>query len=185
MSETAGPAAASCVALRPAQPADIADIAAIYGHYVLTGLASFEETPPSEDEMARRMESIAASGLPYLVALCDGAFAGYGYASRYRDRSAYRYTVEDSIYIAPAMTGRGFGRTLLGALIEACAERGMRQMVAVIGDSANVTSIGLHSKLGFRVAGVLPSSGFKFGRWVDTVLMTRPLGDGDRTPPAR
>jgi len=170
--------------LRPAVPADMAAIAAIYAHHVLHGVASFEIEPPDAAEIGRRFGAIAARNLPCLVAETDGTVIGYAYAARYRERPAYRYTVEDSIYVAPGAGGRGIGRALLGALVERCAALGYRRMIAVIGDSANVSSIGLHARLGFRVAGVLPSVGFKHGRWVDSVLMERALGEGDLAPPA-
>jgi phosphinothricin acetyltransferase len=172
------------VALRPAAPADLAAVTGIYAHHVLHGVASFEIEPPDIAEIARRHGAIAAAGLPYLVAEAAGDVIGYAYAARYRERPAYRFTVEDSIYVAPGAGGRGIGRALLGALIDRCGALGYRRMIAVIGDSANVASIGLHARLGFRVAGVLPSVGFKHGRWVDSVLMERALGDGDLSPPA-
>jgi phosphinothricin acetyltransferase len=182
-----GPSPASAVLsrlrLRPATPADMAAVAAIYAHHVLNGRASFELTAPDVAEMTRRFEAIAALGLPYLVAEADGAVLGYAYAARYRERAAYRFTVEDSIYVAPEAGRRGVGRTLLAELIERCTALGYRQMVAVIGDTANVPSIGLHVRLGFRLVGVFPAIGFKFGQWVDSVLMCRALGDGDRSPP--
>ena len=172
------------VTLRAAEENDFAAIAAIYAHHVLHGVASFEIDPPDAAEIARRHRAIAGAGLPYLVAEAGGSVIGYAYAARYRERPAYRFTVEDSIYVAPGAGGRGVGRALLGALIDRCGDLGYRRMIAVIGDSANVASIGLHARLGFRVAGVLPSVGFKHGRWVDSVLMERALGDGDLSPPA-
>lgn len=170
--------------LRPATPADLAQIAAIYAHHVRNGLASFEIDPPDEAEMHRRFDAIAAGGYPYFVAEAEGRVLGYAYANHYRTRPAYRYSVEDSIYVAPDAVGRGLGKRLLRALIEACESRGYRQMLAVIGDSANAPSIELHRACGFAQVGVLPSIGFKFGRWVDSVLMQRALGEGDRTSPA-
>jgi phosphinothricin acetyltransferase len=157
---------------------DIAAIAAIYGHHVLHGLASFEEVPPSADEIARRRAAIVAGGLPYLVAERDGRVVGYCHASVFRPRAGYRYTLEDSIYIDAALTGLGIGRTLLQSLIPRCTELGYRQMVAVIGGRETIASIRLHRALGFAEIGTLSAVGFKFGRWVDVVLMQRALGDG-------
>ncbi len=175
---------------RPAPPviresidADVPAIQAIYAHHVLNGLASFEETPPDSGEIARRRAALVDEGFPHLVAVADGKVAGFAYASGFRPRPAYRYTVEDSVYVAPEVTGRGTGRALLAALIERCARLGYRQMVAVIGDSANHASIGLHEALGFRRAGDFGSVGFKFGRWVDVVVLQRALGEGDETLP--
>jgi len=177
------PAPPGAVSLREARPDDMAQIAAIYAHHVRTGVASFEEVPPDAAEMARRHALAAAAGLPYLVAEQGGRIVGYAHAGRYRERTAYRYTVEDSVYVAEAWMRHGIGRALLEALIARCTALGYRQMVAVIGDSANAASIGLHAGLGFRAAGVLPSVGFKLGRWVDSVIMTRALGPGDQTAP--
>jgi phosphinothricin acetyltransferase len=171
--------------IRDAEPADMAAVAAIYGHHVRTGLASFEETAPEVGEIARRHGQIVARGLPYLVAGApDGRVLGFAYAGPYRARPGYRYAVENSVYVAAHAARRGVGRALLGALIERCAAIGMRQMVAIIGDNANAGSIALHANLGFRNVGVLRSIGLKHGRWVDSVLMQRPLGPGDSTLPA-
>lgn len=171
--------------LRPATLADVPAIQAIYAHHVLHGLASFEIEPPSPTEMRRRFESIAGSGYPYLVAVDGETLLGYAYASAYRTRPGYRYTVEDSVYVSPTLVGRGVGRQLLMRLVDECERRGYRQMLAVIGDSANAASIGLHRACGFSHSGTLRSVGFKFGRWVDSVLMQRELGESDRTvPPA-
>ena len=164
--------------IREASTGDVPAIAAIYAHHVLHGRASFEEVPPDATEIARRHGEHVDKGLPYLVAEVDGAVGGYAYASLYRPRSAYRFTCEDSIYVRADLTGRGIGRALLTALIDRCTAMGFRQMVAVIGDSANTGSIGLHAAAGFRPAGVLHAVGFKHGRWVDSVLMQRPLGPG-------
>ena len=150
---------------------------------MLHGLASFEEEPPSSGELLRRYEDVARRGLPYLVADVGGTIAGYGYCSLYRSRSAYRYTLEDSVYVRPGSEGRGVGSALLAELIRRCEAAGYRQLVAVIGDSANAASIGLHASQGFLHAGTLRSTGFKFGRWVDSVIMQRPLGPGDGSPP--
>jgi phosphinothricin acetyltransferase len=171
--------------LRAATPADIGAIQAVYAHHVLHGLASFEIDPPSATEMRERFEAITAGGYPYLVAVDGEALLGYAYASAYRSRPGYRYTVEDSVYVSPALAGRGIGRRLLSRLIDECECRGYRQMLAVIGDSANDPSIGLHRACGFNHSGTLRSVGLKFGRWIDSVLMQRPLGESDRTlPPA-
>lgn len=169
--------------LRAATPADIAAIQAIYAHHVRHGLASFEIEPPTSAEMLGRFASITGPGYPYLVATEGDTVLGYAYASAYRARPGYRYTVEDSVYVAPGAVGRGFGRQLLTRLVAECERLGFRQMLAVIGDSANAASIQLHRACGFAHAGSLCSVGFKFGRWVDSVLMQRPLGQGDRTLP--
>ncbi len=168
---------------RPATPADLGAIHAIYAHHVLDGLASFEEVAPTLEEMHRRFDEILGRGLPFLALELAGALAGYGYCAPYRARSAYRYALEDSIYVRPDMVGRGVGRALLRELIERCAALGYRQLVAVIGDSANTASIALHASQGFLRVGTLRSVGFKFGRWVDSVIMQRPLGQGDATRP--
>lgn len=169
--------------IRPAAPADIPAIAAIYDEAVRTGTASFELTPPGASEMARRHAAIVEAGYPYLVKEEDGALQGYAYVSAFRPRIAYRHTVENSIYVDEGARGRGVGRALLDALIAECEARGFRQMVAVIGDSANAGSIALHRACGFTPIGILPATGLKFGRWIDTVLMQRPLGPGSATLP--
>jgi L-amino acid N-acyltransferase YncA len=171
--------------VRPAAPQDLAAIHAIYAHHVLHGLASFEEEPPPLEEMRRRFEEVTGGGLPYLVAADKGEVLGYGYCALYRTRSAYRYTLEDSIYVKEGRHGRGIGKALLADLIGRCTALDYRQIIAVIGDSANAASIGLHASLGFVRAGNLRSTGFKFGRWVDSVLMQLPLGEGDGTKPTR
>jgi L-amino acid N-acyltransferase YncA len=171
------------VAIRAGTRADVTAIAAIYAHHVLTGLASFEIAPPDEAEIARRRDGILARSLPYLVAELDGGVAGYAYAAPYRERPAYRYTLEDSVYVAPAAGRRGVGRALLDSLLATCARLGYRQMIAVIGDSGNIASIALHAACGFAHAGLLPGVGFKHRRWVDSVLMHRALGSGDRADP--
>jgi phosphinothricin acetyltransferase len=178
-------AASPAVAIRDAEPADAPALRAIYAHHVLTGLASFEETPPDAAEMERRLKAIVGAGYPYRVAVVGGAVKGYAYASAYRTRPAYRYTVENSVYVAADAQRLGIGRRLLADLIERCQRLGFRQMVAVIGDSANAASISLHADLGFRRVGTIGSCGFKFGRWVDSVIMQRALGAGDRAPPDR
>lgn len=162
--------------VRQARESDLPGITAIYAHHVRTGLASFETEPPDEAEMRARYEALRAKGLPYLACDCDGRLAGYAYASSYRTRPAYRFTLEDSVYVHPDFAGRGIGRALLAQLIEACAAYGCRQLVAVIGDSGNAASIGLHAALGFEKVGTLRSVGFKHGRWVDSVLMQRSIG---------
>jgi L-amino acid N-acyltransferase YncA len=171
--------------IRPATPSDIPAFARIYGHSVVRGTATFELEPPSEAEMTARMAHITEAGYPYLAAELDRAVAGYAYAGPYRIRPAYRFTVENSLYVEPGAQRRGVGRALLDALIEACGKRGFRQMVAVIGDSANqAASVALHRAAGFRVVGTLDHVGFKHGRWLDTLLMQRALGDGgDSAPP--
>ena len=172
------------VTIRPATAADVPRITRIYAPAVLTGSSSFELESPDEMEMARRMKTVLDGGYPYLAAEVGGRFAGYAYASVYRTRPAYRFSVEDSIYIDPDMQRRGVGRALLEALIAECETRGFRQMLAVIGDSPNQPgSVGLHETCGFRVVGQLPGIGHKFGRWVDTLLMQRELGDGMRSNP--
>ncbi|GLK81403.1 phosphinothricin N-acetyltransferase [Methylopila turkensis] len=173
--------------LRDADEDDVAAIAAIYAHHVLTGLASFEEEAPSAAIMIERMAAVRQAGLPYIVAVENGGAGrvlGYAYAASYRARPAYRHTIEDSVYVAHDALGRGVGRALLGELVARCDCGPWRQMVAVIGDSANAASVGVHAALGFRNVGVLEAVGFKFGRWVDTVLMQRPLGDGADTLPS-
>jgi len=152
---------------------------------VIHGLASFEEVPPTVEELRRRHDDVAARGLPWLVAELGGAVAGYGYCAPYRSRSAYRYALEDSIYVRKDAQGKGVGGALLRELIARCEALGYRQMIAVIGDSANAASINLHAGLGFLRAGLLRSSGFKLGRWVDSVLMQRPLGPGDGSAPEK
>lgn len=169
--------------LRSARPDDVPPIQAIYAQHVRHGLASFEEEPPSADEMRQRLLEVKARSLPYLVAEEAGSVIGYGYCAPYRLRSAYRYTLEDSIYVKEGHHRKGIGRALLGELILLCEQLNYRQLIAVIGDSAQAASIGLHASLGFVRAGNLRSVGFKFGRWVDTVIMQRPLGMGDGARP--
>jgi L-amino acid N-acyltransferase YncA len=171
------------VNVKSANDADLPAIAAIYAHHVLTGLATFEIEPPDVEEMRRRRADILARGLPYLVAEQGGRIAGYAYAALYRARPAYRFTVENSVYVDREQLGRGIGTALLTALVQACVPAGFRQMIAVIGDSANLASIALHARCGFERVGLLPSTGFKFGRWVDSVLMQRAIGEGDASLP--
>ena len=173
----------SDVSIRPATPADIPAITRIYAQAVRHGTASFELEPPDEAEMTRRQCALLDGGYPYLVAEIDGVVAGYAYAGPYRTRPAYRYTVENSIYIAPDMRRRGIGRVLLDRLIVECEARGYRLMIAVIGDSAQTPSIELHRAAGFKLVGAFEGVGYKFDRWLDTVLMQRPLGKGTSAPP--
>lgn len=171
--------------LRDATPADIPAITAIYAHHVLHGTGSFEEIPPSEAEMAARLAKVQGAGWAWLVAEEDGRTLGYGYFAQYRERSAYRYSAEDSVYVREDVRGQGVGKALVSALLPRAEACGFRQMIAVIGDSENVGSIGLHLSLGFRQVCVLRSIGFKFGRWLDSVTMQIALGEGDRTLPSR
>jgi phosphinothricin acetyltransferase len=171
------------VHIRPATPADIPAITEIYAEAVNHGTATFELTPPDAGEMRRRFEALRDGNFPYLVAEADGRIAGYAYAGPYRARPAYRFTVENSIYLSPASHRRGLGFALLTELIAQCEARGCRQMIAVIGDSANAASIGLHARAGFDMIGTHRDVGFKFGRWLDSVLMQRALGEGARTTP--
>lgn len=172
------------VAIRPAVAADFDTIRAIYAHAVETGCASFETAAPDRAEMERRHAALGAAGFPWLVAESAGVVLGYGYFGSYRPRPAYRNTVENSVYVAPEAKGKGVGRALLAALLERAASDGFRQMIAVIGDSDNAASVGLHAALGFEHAGLLRSVGWKHGRWLDSILMQRSLGDGDGSPPA-
>jgi len=160
-------------------------VQAIYAHHVLHGLASFEETPPELEEMRRRYAEVTGRGLPYVVADLGGTVAGYGYCAPYRARSAYRYALEDSVYVRADVIGRGVGSAILAKLIQAAEALGYRQLVAVIGDSGHAASIELHASQGFLRVGTLRSVGYKHGRWVDSVIMQRPLGSGDGAPPGR
>lgn len=172
------------VMIRDCAETDIAAVTAIYSHYVRTSLATFDETAPSAAEMAQRRVDLLAAGLPFLVASdAHGGILGFAYAGYYRPRAAYRFTLEDSIYVAAEVTRRGIGYALLTRLVEQCTAAGFRQMVAVIGDSANAASIGLHQKAGFARIGIQPAVGFKLGRWVDGVIMQRALGPGSTTSP--
>jgi L-amino acid N-acyltransferase YncA len=169
--------------IRPAQPSDLAVITAIYDDAVRHGTASFELDPPDQAEMARRYETLRAGGYPYLVAELDGDIVGYAYAGPYRARPAYRWSVEDSVYVAPQAQRRGIGGALLARLVAEAEAGGFRQMLAVIGDSANTGSVELHRVAGFRLVGTFENVGFKFGRWLDTVLMQRELGRGATAAP--
>jgi phosphinothricin acetyltransferase len=173
-------------AVREAAADDAQAIAALYAHYVRTSLATFEETPPDASDIAQRIAAVRAAGLPWLVAAdLQGGLLGYAYASPYRTRSAYRYTVENSVYVAPQTMRSGIGALLMRRIIERCTDLGYRQMLAVIGDSGNAASIALHARLGFRMIGTHRGVGFKHGRWVDVVHMQLPLGAGDAAAPRR
>ena len=169
--------------IRPAIVADLPSVTDIYAHEVRVGTATFELAPPDLAEMTRRFQALVNGGFPYLVAALDSVVVGYAYASSYRPRPAYRFTVENSVYLQPAIHRRGIGRQLLQRLIGECETRGFRQMIAVIGDSANAASIGVHSRCGFEMIGTHPHVGLKFGRWLDTVMMQRELGESASTVP--
>jgi L-amino acid N-acyltransferase YncA len=169
--------------IRPATAADLPFVTEIYDHAVRYGTATFELIPPDLAEMTRRFAALTDGGYPYLVASLEGRVIGYAYAGAYRPRPAYRFTVENSVYLQPAIQRRGIGLQLLQRLIAECEPRGYRQMIAVIGDSANAGSIGVHSRCGFQMIGTHPNVGFKFGRWLDTVMMQRALGHGGATVP--
>jgi phosphinothricin acetyltransferase len=169
--------------IRAAMASDADVLAAIYGHHVLHGFGTFEETPPSPAEMDKRRQAIVVHGLPYLVAEAGGRVLGYAYAAPFRARAAYRFTVEDSVYVAADAAGKGVGRGLLSAVLQACEALGLRQVLAVIGDSGNAASIGLHRALGFEMCGTGKSVGFKHGRWLDIVWMQRALNGGDASAP--
>jgi L-amino acid N-acyltransferase YncA len=169
--------------IRPSQDADLPAITAIYAHHVLHGTGTFETTPPSESEMAARRADVLAKGLPYLVAEDGGQLLGYAYCQWFKPRPAYRFSAEDSIYLHPDAAGRGIGKQLLAELAARAEAAGIRKLIAVIGDSRNAGSIGVHRACGFEPAGSFKSCGWKFGQWLDIVLMEKPLGEGDRTPP--
>ena len=173
----------SALLIRPVKLSDIDAITRIYAHSVLTETASWELVAPDETEMRRRLQLTMEAGFPYFVATVDGAVAGYSYANHYRLRPGYRYVVEDSIYVDAAYQRMGIASRLLSAVIEACTAQGKRQMIAVIGDSANRGSIALHQRLGFAHSVCLPAIGFKFGRWLDSIIMQRALGEGNSTVP--
>jgi len=170
--------------IRPSTEADLPSIAAIYGDAVLTGTGTFELEPPGEEDMARRRADVLSKGLPWLVAEVDGQVLGYAYANHFRPRLAYRFCLEDSIYLHQEARGRGLGTLLLAELLARCEAAGARQMLAVIGDSANAGSIGVHRRLGFQHVGTMKSAGWKFDRWLDVVVMQRALGVGDALPAA-
>jgi phosphinothricin acetyltransferase len=169
--------------IRPASPADLPEIQAIYAHHVLHGTGTFEEVPPSIEEMAKRYKDVTERGWSWLVAIDATGIVGYAYYTQIRDRSAYRCTAEDSVYVREDVRGQGVGKALAARLLEEAAEAGFRQMIAVIGDSENIGSVGVHSSLGFHHVGTLKAVGVKFGRWLDTVYMQRPLGTGDADLP--
>ncbi|MGO8909208.1 MAG: N-acetyltransferase family protein [Bradyrhizobium sp.] len=174
----------SSLEIRPTVAADLPSITEIYAHAVRFGTATFELMPPDVAEMTRRFGALMDGGFPYFVATLEGRVAGYAYAAEYRSRPAYRFTVENSVYLQPAIHRRGIGRQLVQRLITECEARGYRQMIAVIGDSANAASVGVHSRCGFQMIGTHPNVGFKFGRWLDIVMMQRSLGEGATTVPA-
>jgi phosphinothricin acetyltransferase len=174
----------SSLEIRPAAVTDLPAVTEIYDHAVRHGTATFELIPPDLAEMTRRFAVLMDGGFPYLVAALEGRVVGYAYAGAYRPRPAYRFTVENSVYLEPSIHRRGIGLQLMERLIAACEARGYRQMIAVIGDSANVGSIGVHTRCGFQMIGTHPNVGFKFGRWLDTVMMQRALGEGAATLPA-
>jgi L-amino acid N-acyltransferase YncA len=174
----------SSLEIRPTTPADLLTITKIYQHAVLHGTATFELIPPDLAEITRRFGALKDGGFPDLVAALQGRVVGYAYAGAYRPRPAYRFTVENSVYLQPSMHRRGIGLQLLQRLIAESEARGYRQMIAVIGDSANAGSIGVHTKCGFQMIGTHPNVGFKFGRWLDTVMMQRALGEAATTLPA-
>jgi len=169
--------------IRDAMGTDLPAMTAIYAHHVRTGTGTFEETPPDAAEMGSRLAKVQSSGCAWLVAEQDDVVVGYGYFAPFHVRSAYRFTAEDSIYVSDDQRGMGVGKALLQALLDRATTQGFRQMMAVIGDSENVGSIGLHAALGFRQVGVMRAVGLKFGQWVDVVTMQRALGEGDRTLP--
>jgi L-amino acid N-acyltransferase YncA len=173
----------SSLEIRPAASADLAGVTDIYGDAVRHGTATFELIPPDLTEMTRRFEALTDGGFPYLVAALEGRVVGYAYVGPYRPRPAYRLTVENSVYLLPGIQRRGIGTQLLQRLISESTSRGYRQMIAVIGDSANAGSIGIHTKCGFQMIGTHPNVGFKFGRWLDTVMMQLALGEGGNTVP--
>lgn len=175
----------AAVVIRDALDGDVPAIQGIYAHHVLHGTASFELEPPTVEQMRERLAGVVANSMPYIVAEIDGVVRGYAYTTPYRPRPAYRHTVEDSVYLEDGWAGRGIGGKLMAELIARCTAGGWRQMLAVVGDSANAASLALHARFGFRPVGTLRSVGFKHGQWRDTVLMQRELGDAEHTPPTR
>ena len=169
--------------LRPSTDADVAAITAIYAHHVTHGTGTFETTAPTETEMAARRADVLAKGLPYLVAENDGRVVGFAYCNWFKPRPAYRFSAEDSIYLDPDAAGQRLGNKLLGELAKQAEAAGIRKLIAVIGDSGNVRSIGVHRAVGFRHVGTIESCGWKFGRWLDIVLMEKSLGEGSRSAP--
>lgn len=182
---TAGAQPHNTLIIRDAMPDDMAQVQRIYAHHVLHGTATFEETPPTVDEMLARRANVLAAGMPYLVAELGNEIAGYCYAGQYRPRVAYRYTIEDSIYLGESHAGKGLGKALLSTLIERCEQGPWRQMIAVIAGNNNLGSIGLHRSMGFTHAGTQLATGFKFNQWIDVVFMQRALGSGSATCPDR
>lgn len=169
--------------IRPSTEHDLPAITRIYGHHVLHGTGTFETTPPTLEEMTARRADVLSKGLPWLVAEEAGQVLGFAYGNWFKPRPAYRFSVEDSIYLAPEAAGQGLGRALLAELLATLERGGIRKVMAVIGDSANAGSIGVHRALGFEQVGVIQACGWKFGRWLDIVMMQRAIGEGDRTPP--
>ncbi len=169
--------------IRPSTEHDLPAITRVYAHHVLHGTGTFETTPPTLEEMTARRADVLSKGLPWLVVEEAGEILGYAYGNWFKPRPAYRFSVEDSIYLAPEAAGKGLGRALLAELLATLERSGIRKVMAVIGDSANAGSIGVHTALGFEQVGVVPSCGWKFGRWLDIVMMQRAIGEGDRTPP--
>ena len=169
--------------IRPSQPQDVPDIAAIYAHHVLVGTGTFETEPPALRDMADRRADVLAKGLPYLVAVDGNKVLGFAYCNWFKPRPAYRFSAEDSIYLAPAAQGQGLGRVLLNELASQAERSGVRKLIAVIGDSSNLGSVAVHRSVGFRPVGVLKSCGWKFDRWLDVVLMDMPLGQADSCSP--
>jgi L-amino acid N-acyltransferase YncA len=169
--------------IRPSHDSDLPAITAIYAHHVLNGTGTFETAPPSESDMTARRADVLAKGLPYLVAEDDGQVLGFAYCQWFKPRPAYRFSAEDSIYLHPDAAGKGLGRALLAQLARQAEEIGIRKLIAVIGDSNNAGSVGVHRSLGFAPVGMFKSCGWKFGKWLDIVLMEKTLGEGDSTPP--
>lgn len=170
--------------IRDATEADLPAITAIYAHHVQHGTGTFEEDPPEQDDMAARLDKVRKAGCAWLVTEDETGITGYAYYAPFRDRSAYRFTAENSVYVREGVRGQGVGKALVAELLTRAEAQGFRQMIAVIGDSENAGSIGLHASLGFRRAGVIHAVGLKFGRWVDVVFMQKTLGEGDRNVPA-
>lgn len=171
------------ILIRASETGDIPDIARIYAHHVLHGTGTFETEPPSEADMAQRRADVLAKGLPWLVVEVDGAVAGFAYGNWFKPRAAYRFSVEDSVYLAPGQQGKGLGRALLAELMLRCEQAGVRHLMAVIGDSENAGSVGLHRAMGFEMVGTVRACGWKFGRWLDIVIMQRALGAGSSSAP--
>ena len=169
--------------IRPSTEDDIPAISAIYAHHVLTGTGTFETTPPTEDDMRNRRADVLAKGLPYLVAEIEGKVAGFAYCNWFKPRPAYRFSAEDSIYLAPEAHGKGLGKLLLTELMAQAERCGVRKLIAVIGDSANAGSIGVHTSCGYAQVGVIAACGWKFDRWLDIVLMEKAIGAGHSAPP--